>query len=377
MFDIFSCSNWSRDLTIQDGYGEYLAYPKSGTLTQAQFEQFQEITKRSKETYPESIDRILAVSKNCFKSIENTFGITLPQVPLSARNYWIQYQLYESNCPVRAFFLPRTLYDILTTHAIQKNNDWQEELKKYSIPKIDAVDEHTIPAEPFARISKELAFSINQHAITELQVRNPRLQFTLNDLEAWTMASFTHSPWYAGNWKVNMDHLDPKAEKFPNILRNTIQLECSVHPTSTLLYRGSKLKQDATEDKGSAESHSLSYGTSLFAGDKAEHRYRGATPWIYCIQSDNDCIALEIQEKEKHPFFIPRKELQMLSQGELFHARTKVPEAAIKSRSISGTYFCKSHENMNLDFLQFPGSKQELSDLWKSFHDKAIILNKK
>lgn len=51
MFDIFSCSNWTSepnrdrpsDFPIRDGYGEYLAYPSSGTLTEAQFEQFREL----------------------------------------------------------------------------------------------------------------------------------------------------------------------------------------------------------------------------------------------------------------------------------------------------------------------------------------------
>lgn len=334
--------------------------------------------KSAKKTYPASVDKVLAASSRFFQSVESTFGVCCPQIPLSARSYWVQYQLDRSNCQVKAFFLPRTFYDILTTHTLKEKNNWKKTTERFSRSGVDEFDEHLVPDDQFSCISKKFAFTVNQFVLGELKLRNLSPLLTFPEIENWASSSFFNSPWYLkkNSWKKITDNLDPNMERFPHILQKTLLLECSVHPSSILLYRGSKSKKDATENKNLSKSHSLSFGTSLFAGDKREHRSFGATPWIYCLDKNNDCLAIEVREKENHPFFIPRTDLQMLSYGELFHARTKVPEMALKSKSeISGACFGKAHEKENLDFLQFSGSAEELSDLWKSFQEKAIFLS--
>ncbi len=376
---------------VRDGYGEYLAYPTSGSpLSKEQFEQFQKITQLAKQTYPETLDKVLSTSFSLFNYIGNAFGVHRSPI-YSARVQWIQYKLNQADCPIQVFFLPKTLYDIVTTHAIEDPSFWHTQLgiqetsviqNLFNKNRFFSLDEHKIPEEIFKRVSTDLAFRVNQHALAQLKHHQLPPVLNVSELKDLAISIFQTSPWYQKKWKSILQVLDPHHEKLASLLERVLQLECSVHPKSTILYRGSNSKTDSPQKKDGSF-HSLSYGTSLIAGGMEEHKLElGGSPWVYCIQKENDCTAIEIPNQNKrNPFYIPQSELQMLGQGEFFHARTKmsdqVSDYEIKGLSTPGYLASLPFEIYSYpdkEFIRFEGTTEDLLSSWKLYHEKAISL---
>jgi len=124
------------------------------------------------------------------------------------------------------------------------------------------------------------------------------------------------------NTRGSLHPLGVQNEKFANILRKSLLLECL--PGRVLLYRGSKYYQDRLYHGMKGACQSLSYGTSLYAGCVTD---RTANAFYYMRKEENDAfaIALPTSELRKGVFYIPVQHtlLQMFGHGEEFHSRSK------------------------------------------------------
>lgn len=413
---VYGIFNKKSSDQVTDGYGNFLAYPTTGTpLTREQFDHFQKVSRIVSENY---------------HYIESIYGQKRSYVSPPSRLQLIQWGLNITRCPVQPFFVPRTLYDILTTHAIADPEIWssrfQQELKIY-VPKNEICPDFMSRANEKAKntfdsIANDLAFATNECALEQLGIHKKGPDLSMDDMIAFTSSCFFNSPWYAAKWEKFFQYGESAADvnpqtraqnrasrcktQFAKHLSNAIRLECSVRD-STVLYRGCCKKTDSLWGNwghyGTAPEyiengkkipwavHSLSYGTSLVSGCQTEQSSRGASPLMHCLEN-MDCLAIVVPNKDKDDgvFYIPSPSLQMLSGGEYFHPRTRLParsyhkfqkisegEAKEITRpdSIRVTGFWKE-ESMprTVTPLFFDGTFSELENIWKSYQESAIVL---
>lgn len=123
-------------------------------------------------------------------------------------------------------------------------------------------------------------------------------------------------------------------ERHEKIIHNAILLECSTEAANGIvLYRGSQFEKDDLSrqclSSGITYTNSLSYGTGLYAGALYDG---GATAFHYMRQNHLDAQALIVPFKKIHSsktvfhVFNVHPLIQLMSEGEIFHARTKVWE---------------------------------------------------
>lgn len=110
------------------------------------------------------------------------------------------------------------------------------------------------------------------------------------------------------------------------IIRKTIQLECSELATSSiLLFRASKFEKDSVlHFEKIGEGTSLSFGTSLFAGAMYDI---GAMVWNLLRGRNGYAIYVPIEQVNISGMYFPPSNTtcQLFGRGEIFHARTMVP----------------------------------------------------
>ncbi len=116
-----------------------------------------------------------------------------------------------------------------------------------------------------------------------------------------------------------------KNETDGKIVRGAVTLECSrTAATSLFLYRGGNYNEDHPVDSSTGMPHSLSYGSSLFAGSVYD---AGASAFHHMRKWENKAYALAIpfDEVQNSPFYVPPTNTvaQLFGEGELFHGRSK------------------------------------------------------
>ena len=125
------------------------------------------------------------------------------------------------------------------------------------------------------------------------------------------------------------------------IVQNAVALECSRSARKAdIIYRGENPPLDGSLlYKADPANHSLSYGTSLFAGCV---RDPGACALRFHTIEKYPIHALLFQDSNpNHPFYIPKGDnanpiRQMLSSGEFFHPRALLPDEVRNTQTIEG-----------------------------------------
>jgi hypothetical protein len=156
------------------------------------------------------------------------------------------------------------------------------------------------------------------------------------------------------------------------LIDNAVLLECSeIAKLSFLLYRGSAYKQDSTCEDGSL--HSLSFGTSLFAG--CVHDVQ-ATAFYYMKQKRlfGYAISIPFDQLERAPFVVPSSHTvsQLFGCGEVFHSRTKAWRGC-DLHKVSGMYGGDIYEK---EYLRSDLDKDELEQKFQEYRGRAIVLKK-
>jgi hypothetical protein len=153
------------------------------------------------------------------------------------------------------------------------------------------------------------------------------------------------------------------------IIRNALDLECSkVAQSALILYRGSNSKFDSTEDGDNP--HSLSLGTSLFAGCIYDVT---ATAFFYMRTRPNGyAITVPLEKIKDSLFHVPNDHAiaQLLSQGESFHPRTKGWKGCDlnKIQGIDGV------TNVKREDLKSNLSRQEVKVEFQNYCNQAVQL---
>lgn len=160
------------------------------------------------------------------------------------------------------------------------------------------------------------------------------------------------------------------------IIRKAIALECSqIAQHSLLLYRGADFEQDSIFSCNNQDiPYSLSYGTSLFSGCIHDG---GATAFYFMRNRTKDAyaVAVPFDQKGTSPFYIPPANTvsQLFGCGETFHSRTKYWKDSNHKEMLGMSVF--SAEKPKKDHLASALSKEELSTQFQYYKSKAIFFN--
>ena len=152
-------------------------------------------------------------------------------------------------------------------------------------------------------------------------------------------------------------------ESDKDFIRQAIQMECSkVATNSVLLSRASPRDSDS-------KAMSLSFGTSLFAGIMNDNT---ATVW-YLVRNQKTTfymIPVPIDQIESSCFYVPRANTicQLFSQGETFHARTKVPEGQNNIHGVQA-----GPGSTELDHLYIKMNLSEITAQFEKFKKSALL----
>lgn len=151
------------------------------------------------------------------------------------------------------------------------------------------------------------------------------------------------------------------------IIRNVIALECSqIARKAFFIYRGAQIKMDSNLG------HSLSYGTSLFAGIMFDVN---ATAYHFMRKAANAAFAVQIpfEKIKESPFYVPLTHpiCQIFGIGELFHARSKVGNDF--DTTPSGIMQSDSRWK---EILRGTQTYSELGDGFKRYYSKNVVFLK-
>lgn len=156
------------------------------------------------------------------------------------------------------------------------------------------------------------------------------------------------------------------------IIKNALALECSTMARHALfLYRGAIFKIDSVLNrKNKSGAYSLSYGTSLFAGNVYDG---GGTAFPYMRNDVLDAYAIPVPfNKLKNSLFFVSSDntvSQLYGGGESFHARTKVWKGFT---SLGGINFGVNHDK--IDHLKSDLNKDEVLSQFNDFKNSAFLL---
>lgn len=180
------------------------------------------------------------------------------------------------------------------------------------------------------------------------------------------------------------------SEEQTTIIKKVIMLECSpLARTHIIIYRGGSLEED-TVMRSSGEIHSLSFGSGLFSGAVLDPT---AAAWTFIrpVSKDGYAIPIPIDQLDKSPFHLPPTNtvVQLVSGGEMFHPRTKIPSDVLlttveglafhnllNSKTSQGKKSSKPGElnTQLLDSLRSSYSAQELTTLFGAYKERSINL---
>lgn len=160
------------------------------------------------------------------------------------------------------------------------------------------------------------------------------------------------------------------------IIQNCVAAECSrLAHNHFLLYRGGDLINDKIR-LPSGEPHSLSFGTSPFAGGVYD---AGAAAFHFMRIKDRNAFIVPIPftQAEKGLYYFPRSHAvcQLTSKGLFFHVRSKAPAGLEPSRKIYGIegHF-QSYGELPSEFKSGL-TESELEEQFELTMDQAISLN--
>lgn len=160
------------------------------------------------------------------------------------------------------------------------------------------------------------------------------------------------------------------------IIRNAITLDCSkIAQHSLFLYRGADFEKDSTSCwRDNDTPYSLSYGSSLFAGCL----YDGAATAFHYMRKGKNAYAISVpfNQLNDSPFFVPTTHTvtQLFSDGEIFHARTKVWKD-FDMKNIRGLWGSNVRiRNHIRNHLQSNLNQEELNTQFKTYKSKAFQL---
>lgn len=166
-------------------------------------------------------------------------------------------------------------------------------------------------------------------------------------------------------------------QKHEEIITNSIQLECSeAAKNSLILYRGSNFPNDDILN-AEQEAYSLSYGVSLFAGAIYDG---GATAFYYMRDAKCEASATVIPLKDLNqaPFYCPIEHplIQLYSEGEWFHARSKVWDLDPDAR-VRGIFGASNRPVKDIpQQLKTNQSYENFKEFFNQYKSQAIILKK-
>ncbi len=201
----------------------------------------------------------------------------------------------------------------------------------------------------------ELFFQMNQSLVTLYQRANSSdiemLQFIISKLPPFREWREREFPFWRSSWIHNLDavKLFYSAIRDINLLSEVIKIERRAHENGEwVLYRGySGSGYPSTLQLNAASSHALSFGSTLLGGAFFSLEAAAITYAKPDMPSIHSFMALRVSPEEMrdlfrigplHPF------IQLLSDGEMFHAHTKIATKNSESIARNG-YFMKCNKN--------------------------------
>lgn len=173
---------------------------------------------------------------------------------------------------------------------------------------------------------------------------------------------------------IGREHMAISTEKEINLINQAIALECSpIAKHHLFLWRGASLERDLPYRVESPQKgHSLSYGTSLFAGCLFDI---GATAFYFMRSRRSFAIPVPYGEVEASPFYVPLAHslTQLYSEGERFHPRTKVWQGCDLETLEGFNGGINRHARHHLASSM---SREELVQKFESYKAQAIELNR-
>ena len=173
-------------------------------------------------------------------------------------------------------------------------------------------------------------------------------------------------------------------ERHEQIVKNSIQLECSARAVNNLiLYRGSNFSKDSLTKNvsiypnTSVYPNSLSYGASPFSGGPNDG---GATAFHYMRKPYSDAYAIVVPLKEQQanatPFHTHNVHplIQVGSRGEIFHDRTKIWDLKPDDQVLGFFGVSKIKYSSMDECCKTSMSKEEIEKAFQKFKDEAYIL---
>jgi len=350
---------------IYQGYGEYVAY-RLGTfnnlvhLSRSEFEQVYAIFNKHLD----------------YASIKNEISTIDPNIEIA--------------------FIPRSLYELVfirkMLHRNEKEFISQDLENSFCLDVADchkAVDNHQAKTHYYKTNAvnlvqiEKLAYKINRTISKRIYSANQGMTYPeLNDYlesEIKSVKEHCQKPLTAGylcpvyNFQQKYPPLNSSLGIYNDIdaklIKASLKLECStVAHKAFLLYRGGDYSKDFIEKSG--YSHSLSYGTGLFAGSLYDC---GATSFHYARKSGSQCyvIVVPFKKEESSPFYIPKDNaiMQLFMEREHFHARSKIWNSEFLECTTG-----VGMKRLNINYLVTKDSKRQLEGKFISYMKEAVIL---
>lgn len=299
------------------------------------------------------------------KLLEIVFKGEPPRVFYDREPINIEAEVHALDSKIRLEWIPPTLWQIAALHSFfadveirryvtQLPGPWwnplsyDEKLNSY----LHAVTSHDQVVRLFDSHSKslpdieELYFRVN-NAIANVYLRAGKSDSKMLDILLHEIPQF--SKWATMQfpfWWCPYVQKPEAAELFYKALTNThliaefVKMERAAYEKGEwILYRGYKgVALPSTIEIGTAESHALSFGSTLLGGVFFSME---ATALTYCAPDISDewsFLVLSVTPDELKKFFRVgpiHPLIQMLSDGEMFHAHTKIAATA------PDTYFDK------------------------------------
>lgn len=377
----------SQNLSIEDGYGEYVVYSKDPNL------------EISKDIYD-----------ICFKVLENQ-RISSEKID---RPWKLHKEIQRINPGAEIAFIPRTLYELLYIrasieeeledrkicplqnacfHEVFKEGRWRDPKEKINrCWHLCRYDDKT-PLDDQKETLRNLAFRINQLAV---HTWKPKTFFTGAQITTFTENEIeflkNHYRTFLDIFRKQMDNqtfcgsrgaavnfglkeslglgvictpMGVRNDSDAQIIRNTTALECDkIARNAHVLYRGGDLfKPDCLT--------SISWGTSLFGGAFLDGT---ACVFHYATHIGRKVYALVIPQKEASaPFYIPSRHpiRHLFSTGEFHHARSLLPCNTPQNAFVKGIYT----RALLPSFIYSKSEVGELQTLIEKYHSQAIPLN--
>jgi hypothetical protein len=181
------------------------------------------------------------------------------------------------------------------------------------------------------------------------------------------------------NFAYESDHgsirrMGIRDETDAQIIKKAIELECSkVAQHSLFIFRGTNIHQDSVTCRHEIDRpYSISYGSSLFAGCI----FDGGGTAFYYMRNKRDAYAIPIpfDQLNHSPFFVPTTHtvVQLLCEGEIFHARTKAWKGFDVNR-LGGIERVGINARKR-DHLQSELSKEEFVKQFQAYKNSAVQL---